>query len=465
MKKRNIIYIISIALLLLFLFMLFNVNILSLKYLITICMVLIGVNILGTIFVNLNKKIFKIIGTIILILSILGCSVGSYYLATANSFLDKSFNKKQIVYTNTYYVVGKKDSNYTKKNIKGEITYYKDTINIDKALEKLNKTYKTRGRSYDDIGKMFYDLEDNKNKFMLVEASSYGVVFELDKDLNRDDFKVLYKFDVKTLKKNNSSSKDSFNIYIGGNDFTNSLMDFNMIVSINMRTHEVLLTSLPRDYYVEVVGKNGRRDTLSYMGPYGIETSVKSLEKLFDVKIDYYVKVNTESLVGIVDQVGGITYCSDISYMTTHPLVLNTYNDHGKKLYVRKGCQELNGIETLTVARERNAFPGRDRVRQENCRKIMIAILNKLKSTNTITNYNQILNSLNDLYQTTIPRDVISQVAKDTINGAKWKISEQSVDGVDGIDYVHLTNLKDWVMYPNEDSVNSAKNKMKSILK
>ena len=462
-NKLNIISIIVFLFLVGLIFLLIKLNILPGLYLVILIGILSIITVIGILFVNLKSKIFKIIGICVLVISILVDGIGIYYLYTTDNFFKHSFNKK-IQYTSTFYVVTNCDNDYTKKDIKGEIHYYKQTNNIKRAIDLLRDSYEFDNKSYDDISSMFEDISNNKIDFMLVEKASYDIVFDLAKNFDKNKFRIIYEFDIKIEKENKRDFKNNFNIYLAGSDFA-GLNDFNMIVSVNMKTHEVLLTSIPRDYYIEVVGSDGRKDTLSYMGPYGIDTSVKSLEKFFDINIDYYIKVNTNSLVGIVDQLGGITYCSDISYTTTHALVLNTYNDQGKKLYVKKGCQELNGIETLTVARERNAFAGRDRVRQENCRKIILSIFDKLKSTNTIVNYNQILNSLNDLYETTIPREIISEFAKDTINGVKWKIAEQAVDGSDSTDYVHLTNLKDWVMYPNEDSVNSAKNKIKEVIK
>ena len=129
-------------------------------------------------------------------------------------------------------------------------------------------------------------------------------------------------------------------------NFTNTNMDFNMIVSINTKTHEVLFTSMPRDYYIEVDGYNGKKDTLSYMGALGITTNMKSIEKLFNIKIDYYLSIKTTSLVRLVDEVGGINYCSDDAYTTTHAMILDSYDDtKGKKLFVKALLEE--GVDTI----------------------------------------------------------------------------------------------------------------------
>ncbi len=468
LKKINIIPLISFICLIVFLILVIKLNIIPTMYLIILSIILLFIQFIAFLLLNSKKKFLKVLALFIILISIIINTAGSYYLHNTNNFLNKSFNSEYLVNTNTYYIITNATSSNTKYDIEGDVAYYKNTSNIKKANQELEKLYEVNLQAYDDVTSMFTDVKNNKIDFMYVEKSSYSLVFELDKNLKEEDFKVLLSIDVKSKTKlENNEAKEEFNIYIGGTDFTNTNMDFNMIVSINMRTSKVIMTSIPRDYYLELKEYNGKKDTLSYMGPYGIETSIHALENLFDIKIDYYIKVNTTSLVEVVDSIGGITFCSDYEFKTTHALVLNTYNDTvGKKLYVKKGCQDVNGIEALTIARERIALPGRDRARQENCRQILLAIIKKLNNVNTITNYTNILDSFSNLYETSIPREVINNLAKTTLdNKGKWKIIEQAVDGTDKKDYVHMTNYVDWVMEPNLQTVATASKQIKKVVK
>lgn len=463
-NKINILGIIDIIILFVFTYFLYKVNILPLKYFLLIITITFIINILSIVAINTKKKIIKISGIIILVIASIINITTSYYLYTTNEFLNKSFNntKEEI---NTYYVITNKANKYSKKSdIKGVINYYQNSTNVKKALKTLDKSIKTN--SYEDINTIFNDIKDNKTTFMLIDKTNYNLVFDMNKKLKKEDFKVVHKFDIKSkIVKNNNQVKDKFNIYIGGTDFA-GLMDYNAIITIDTKKHQILMTSIPRDYYMDIYGMEGKKDTLSHMNAYGADTNMKSLEQFFDIKIDYYVKLNTNSLVELVDKIGGITYCSDQSFTTTHALVLNTYNDTGKKkLYIKKGCQELNGIETLTLARERNAFIGRDRMRQKNCQKIIISIFDRLKSTNSIVNYNEILNSLSDLYITNIPREIITNMAKDTIDGANWNFISQSVDGQDGTFFITIINEMGYGMEPNYNDVENAKNKINELLK
>jgi LCP family protein required for cell wall assembly len=392
----------------------------------------------------------------------------SGYLLRINNFLDTSFNNLSNTYTMTYYVLSNKDNNYSIDDLNNNaLSYYEDGDNIDKGLEELSNKVNIEKNAYNDLNNMFVDLKDKKIDFVLIDKSSYEFVMSLDNTLSNDDFNVIYQFDV-TISDDSLKSVDagnSFNIYIAGKDFTYTNNDFNMIISVNMKKKEILLTSMPRDYYVEVYGKGGRKDTLSYMGAYGTMTSLKSLENLLDINIDYYVDINTKSLVGLVDAVGGINYCSNESYTTTHPLLLDTYNDSlGSKLYVKEGCQDLTGIEALTVARERLNITGGDTQRQKNCELIMEAILAKLKSTNTITNFNNVLTAVSDLYKTNMSKDKFTDIIKDILSDNDWKINKYELDGRDSKNYVHLTNLIDWVMNPDYQTVDHDKELIHNLM-
>lgn len=465
-RKRNLLSLFTIILSIILLILLFRMDIIPFKYNIIITTILLLLNILGIVLINLDKHIIiKSIGAFFVVIAIVSNIFGIYYLNVTNSFIDKSFVSNSIYSKNTYYIVSKKNNNLQNKEVTGIISTYSEMPNLKKALERLNDKYTITEKREEDLGQLFQNINDNITQYMLIEKSSYEIVFSIDTALNRDEYEIIDEFDIYTKnKKNNQTDIDKFNIYIGGTDFA-GLMDFNMIVSVNTKTHKAVLTSIPRDYYIEVAGKDGRRDKLSFMSAYGAETTKQSLEAAFNTKIDYSILVDTTSLIKIVDYLDGIDFCSDYSYTTTHALVNNTYDDRGKKLNVTKGCQHINGIEALTIARERNAFPGRDRVRQENCQKILMAIFKKLVSTDTILHYNETLNTISSLYDTDIPKKVITNIAKDMLNnGNSWDIETQSVDGVDDKDKVHLSNMIDWVMYPDQNTITKASEKINKTL-
>ena len=462
-KQMLIFSIINLIFTIILIIFLFSLNMIPIKYLILLIIMLLSLNIIIMLLLKKKQKMYKIPGIIMSILLILVSTIGIYYIAKTNDFILKSFKKKNVE-INSYYLI----SNYTnlEEISNGIVGYYENTINIEKAMEETSKKINTEYKSYDDVYNVFKALDKSQIKAVLIEKSLYEYLKEKDTVLKLDEYNIvsIIEVEIESTDEGISSDGDSFSIYIGGLDFTELYTDFNMIVTVNKKTGKIMLTSTPRDFYVEVAGLNGAKDLLGYAGVRGINTSRKTLENLYDIKIDYYMRINTKSLVGLVDTLGGIEFCSDISYTTTHATVLETYDDtKGDKLYVKKGCHKYNGIQILTIARERKAYKDGDRQRQKNCQEIMISIFNKMTKAENLTNYSKILNSVSNLYTTNIQPELVQELAKQTLNGTKWTIEQQSVTGRDSRGNVHLSNIIDYVMVPNSDSVKEASLKIKMI--
>ncbi len=207
-------------------------------------------------------------------------------------------------------------------------------------------------------------------------------------------------------------------------------------------------------------------ELLGYVGYTGINNSRRTVADLLGVNIDYYMKVNTNSIVGLVNTLGGVQFCNNgAAFTTTHALVQGTYDDTtGEKLNVPSGCRTYNGIQILTIVRERKAFADGDRQRQKNCGQVMINVFKKMASAGTVANYSSVLNAVSNLYTTNLSRDVITDIANETINGASWSFEQQSVTGYDSSGYVHMGTVKDYVMRPNQNSINTASSNIKKIM-
>ena len=93
-----------------------------------------------------------------------------------------------------------------------------------------------------------------------------------------------------------------------------SRSDVNIIASVNPKTKQVLLTTIPRDYYVQLDGTTGYKDKLTHAGIYGIDKSQKTIQNLLGIDINYYVKVNFTSLIKMVDAVCGVNVYSKYSF-------------------------------------------------------------------------------------------------------------------------------------------------------
>ena len=448
---------------------LIKLNVLPIHYILIIIAVLVLLFTLSAVFIKKKKKKgLKIFGYVLSVLVLLITGIGSYYLNVATGFLNKAFKEGKDTYTNTFQVLVKEDANYNSiDDLKdSQIGYYNLTPNIDAAISELSKKITYNSVLYDDIINNFNDLDNGKINGVLIEANIYDSLKESLDRFKNNKYKVLYSYEM-TFEQEVSKkevSGNGFNIYIGGPDFTGTNYDFNMIATVNKDTHKILLTSTPRDYYVTVAGK-GTKDILGYAGVWGINTSLATVENIYDIDINYFIKINTGSLVGLVDTIGGVEFCSNKAFTTTHALVQGTYDDSkGPKLNVVNGCKNYSGIEILTIARERKAYPDGDRQRQKNCQDIMISIFKKIASLNSLANLNKILDSVSELYSTNIPQETVTDMAKDIVSGTNWTFEQQSVTGSDSRGRVHLGTVEDYVMQPNKDSVDRATLKIKQVM-
>lgn len=197
-------------------------------------------------------------------------------------------------------------------------------------------------------------------------------------------------------------------------------------------------------------------DKLTHSGYYGIETSVKTVEKLLNTEINYYVRVNFSTLIEIVDSIGGIEVYSDYSFC-----------DSGRVGCYQKGYNKLNGTQALAFARERKSFTGGDRVRGQNQQKIIAAIINKMaSSTQLIKNYDTILSKIEKSFQTNMDEKSISKIVRLQLNKMpKWEIINQSLNGADYSAYTYSYPTRElYVMMPDNESIEVAQNKINEII-
>ena len=240
-----------------------------------------------------------------------------------------------------------------------------------------------------------------------------------------------------------------FVIYISGKDAGGSLSDVNQLAIVNPKIHRILLINTPRDYYVPLAGKTGLSDKLTHAGTYGLDTSVETLENLYGVEINYYLQINFDSLVNLVNTLGGIEVDSEYAFDE-----------------FRVGMNTLSGEQALRFARNRSAFSGGDRVRGENQQRVIAGIIRKLSNPNTVVNYTSILNSMEGSFITNFGSDNIVKLAKNQINNnPNWSVNTYAVDGTGAMMQTYsYPNQRLYVMLPNQATVNTAKQKISEIL-
>lgn len=242
-----------------------------------------------------------------------------------------------------------------------------------------------------------------------------------------------------------------FIVYISGSDTRSdtldvSLSDVNILAAVNPLTKEILLLNTPRDYFVPNPAGNGALDKLTHCGRYGIDCSIQALEDLYDLKIDYYGRINFKGYEGLVDAIGGITFYSEKGFQA-------------RDTYIKAGENHLTGAQALDVARERYHVKGGDNGRGKNQMKMVTAVIEKVtSSTALISNYAEVMKSLEGMIATSFRTEEISALVKMQLSDmASWNIHSFAVTGSDGMEITYSYRGEElYVMWPKEDMVKYA---------
>ena len=448
--------ILSIIIFIVFGIMLYVLDMIPFKYLI-IFYIVFGLLYLYLFITSFPKKIknkFRISSCVFLILFGTIFGIGIKYLNDTMDFV--GVISKDLFQKEVYYVMTLDDSKY--KNIKdldGKSIGIYSSKNGEEAIKLLDKKIKSTSKEYKNVVELFEDLQDNKIDAVLINESTKNL---LDTDLAdmelklKEIYKVYVSIEKTDIVKVVDITKKPFNIYVAGGDAYGSIdnvtnTDVNMIITVDPVNRKVLLTSIPRDYYVNLPSfGNDAYDKLTHAGYYGIEESVKAIENLLDIDINYYVKVNFSTIEGVIDAIKGVDVYSDYSF-----------NECAYGIYhFNKGMNHLNGKQALAFARERKSFSDGDIQRVKNQQKVLTAIIDKVTSSTTlVTNFSQILDSVGNSFSTNMETKSINRFIKMQLNDMRgWSIESQNLVGTDLYTYTYTyPNLQLYVMKQDENSI------------
>lgn len=460
--------ILSIIIFIVFGIMLYVLDMIPFKYLI-IFYIVFGLLYLYLFITSFPKKIknkFRISSCVFLILFGTIFGIGIKYLNDTMDFV--GVISKDLFQKEVYYVMTLDDSKY--KNIKdldGKSIGIYSSKNGEEAIKLLDKKIKSTSKEYKNVVELFEDLQDNKIDAVLINESTKNL---LDTDLAdmelklKEIYKVYVSIEKTDIVKVVDITKKPFNIYVAGGDAYGSIdnvtnTDVNMIITVDPVNRKVLLTSIPRDYYVNLPSfGNDAYDKLTHAGYYGIEESVKAIENLLDIDINYYVKVNFSTIEGVIDAIKGVDVYSDYSF-----------NECAYGIYhFNKGMNHLNGKQALAFARERKSFSDGDIQRVKNQQKVLTAIIDKVTSSTTlVTNFSQILDSVGNSFSTNMETKSINRFIKMQLNDMRgWSIESQNLVCTDLYTYTYTyPNLQLYVMKQDENSIAMSKNKINKYLK
>lgn len=462
MNKNNINKILSIILVIISILLMSSIiiiNIFNVLLIILVTIFILSINFIS-IFLIFKSK-FKRIGLSLLVLLTIIFSILIFYINKTNNllkYLDLNYK------TYNYSILVSNNSNYN--NIKDldnkYLGYYEDSEKVsNEALKKVLKKVDINKNKYNDNYEMAKALLEGEVDAILIENTYLDILndnFNFKGTIN-DIYNFTIVNSINDISKDINVTKEPFNIYVSGIDTYGEISsisrsDVNMIISINPNSRQILLTSIPRDYYVNLHGKNGYRDKLTHASLYGVNTSIKTLEDLLDIKINYYIKVNFSSIIDIVDSIDGIEVYSDYKFTS-----IDNYS-------YKKGYNKLNGEKALSFARERKAFSTGDRQRVKNQQAVFKAVLDKCMSKSIILKYNSLLDSIKGSFVTNMPINRITSLIKLQISkNYKWNIMASTLEGIDSSNYTYSTpNIKSYVMIPDEEDIDNASELIEEVL-
>ncbi len=448
------------------LFIMFNYNFLSFRFLNIIITIGLLVVLAISIFLQKAKK-STLVTTIILVVFSLISLVGVFGFKQMIDITNR-MNQTAAFSEVEMSIVVPKDSDIKDVN---QLTTVQaptkvDKNNVDTLMSALKKDKKVDVK-VDDVAsyqEAYDNLKSGKSKAMVLSGSYASLLESVDSNYS-SNLKTIYTYKIK--KKNNNSAKqvDSkvFNIYISGIDTYGSIStvsrsDVNIIMTVNMNTHKILLTTTPRDAYVKIPdGGADQYDKLTHAGIYGVETSEKTLENLYGIKIDYYARINFTSFLKLIDQLGGVTVHNDQAFTSLHG-----------KFDFPVGDIQMNSEQALGFVRERYSLDGGDNDRGKNQEKVISAIVNKLASLKSVSNFTSIVNNLQDSVQTNMSLDTINALANTQLDsGSKFTVTSQAVTGTGSTGQLTsyaMPNSSLYMMKLDDSSVESASQAIKNLM-
>lgn len=349
-----------------------------------------------------------------------------------------------------------------------------DRENTEEAIKKIDEEV---GEMIDtseaaDVVALVDSLYNGEVGAIILNGAYTGFVTSTSgyEDFN-DKVKLIWTYDIEKEVKTEAEHDDYlkntdkiFSIYVNGVDtrgkaITNSNSDVNIILTVNMNTRQILMINTPRDYYVPLSISNGACDKLTHSGAYGIDVSIETLEMLYGVNVDNYVRINFAGFIDIVDELGGIDVHSDYDF--TAPIA-----DGETAVYsYNVGNNHLDGKQALAFARARHAFSDGDRQRGKNQMAVIEGVIDKLVSSELLKNYTGIWDKVSENIVTSMPYDDIADLVKFQLEDNRgWEIIKYSVNGTDAMASTYSAGGTElYVMMPDQATIDQAKQMLKDI--
>ena len=422
------------------LYQVIRLNVLPSKFLFPLT---IGVVVLDAIFILLliyfSKNVVSKIVCILLTLFIcVATCMGGYYISKTQNVLSNITNVAKHA-KNTVSVIVKESSPIKNKSQLNDVSVGSLRLN-EQGSKKVLKELSGEGivlnqTEYDSMTALLEAFYNGEVDSIIINESSRSQILDMEAYSNFDsNTRVVYQTSYK-VKNNDSATSVSditskpFNVLISGSDTRggfdeNGRSDVIMIATVNPKTHTILLTSVPRDFYVTTACDagdgcmQGALDKITHTGIHGTNTTKRTVEQLLGIEINYTFKVGFDTVTELVDVLGGVDVYVEPGYATTT-----------SEFSVHEGVNHLNAQQALAFARERYSYTEGDRQRTKNQQQVLMGIVKEATKPSVITNYAAIMDTMANTFSTTMSNAEITDLIKYQLNNnPTWKMEQYMVE-------------------------------------
>lgn len=478
--------IVMIVLMAFFTYQLIKMDILPQNLFIPVILIFVLISLILILWINLmaHGVVSKVFAMIFVLLYTVSMGIGNFYVYKTDGFMQKVTDHKIGDVKNTVSIIVMDDSNIKDlSSLKGKKVGRLNNVDKVGTNKLLKSVKKKKGSNYFKTKKFDGALSEVEALYngeidaMILNESYRGNVTSVEEyEHFSTETRVVYSTSYYTTKKNDSLvvsdiTKNPFTILISGNDTTGdvselSRSDVNMLVTINPKTSTILLTSMSRDTYVETVCDadgdtacpEGQMDKITHTGIYGLNTTRQTVEKFYDLKVNYSFRVNFTSVIDVVDALDGI----DLNVEEGEQCDLFWAN---MKPGLPVGMHHVDGETALAFARERKAYVDGDYQRVRNQQKVMQAIINRAISSSTLVNYTSFINSLESAFETNMTYDEITDLIKYELQAKPdWKFETYQISGLgDELMCASLGQAAS-VQVPDLNTVRIAREKIEAVM-
>ena len=407
-----------------------------------------------------NKKISFIFMTILTILFAVLFSVGSYYI----DWLYQKVENLTVSDTSTYTTVllALTDTDFQDSSTVGMITDEKDKTGYILPKELMSNENMNNDILYYNDYKSLLDALYNHEVDGIFLTKDFAVMFanedyypnivsetkiikEYSKEMKNDESELL----VST-----KSLTEPFTVLVLGVDSEATTgLDANaafngdtiMLVTFNPKTLSATMFSIPRDLYVPIINAYGRNigyKKINSSAAYGTASTINTVENLTGIEIDYFVKVNFQGAIDLVNALGGIDVdveAPDYDYYISRfgeGVLCESGADrtYTNMVCMNTGMQHLNGEQALAYARSRHAYLESDIARNRHQQQIIEAIAKKIVKTSSLGDFTNILN--------TISNNIATNMSTSQILSFYESLKGMLVNALNGDNFIEIEKMQ-----------------------